>query len=182
LVHDALIDLIVAGELPPRQYMVETELARQLGVSRQPIREALYRMEAEGWVDLRPSQGAFVHVPTGQEVDNVGNHDTLAVVLGQAGRLDEAEAAARPPVHSLGLGPANLRFVHGTLLLEITHSLCPSSTLLGRCEGGGEPVGCQRLGAQGAGAEDEGQDDLQFSQDLVEGHPGAGTLGRRGSW
>jgi DNA-binding GntR family transcriptional regulator len=70
-VYDALIDLIVGGELPPGQHMVETELARQLGVSRQPIREALHRMEAEGWVDLRPSQGAFVHVPTDQEVDEL---------------------------------------------------------------------------------------------------------------
>jgi DNA-binding GntR family transcriptional regulator len=70
-VYDALIDLIVAGDLPPGQHMVETDLARQLGVSRQPIREALHRMEAEGWVDLRPSQGAFVHVPTDQEVDEL---------------------------------------------------------------------------------------------------------------
>jgi DNA-binding GntR family transcriptional regulator len=50
---------------------VETELARQLGVSRQPVREALHRLEAEGWVDLRPNQGAFVHVPTDQEVDEL---------------------------------------------------------------------------------------------------------------
>jgi DNA-binding GntR family transcriptional regulator len=50
---------------------VETELARQLGVSRQPVGEALHRLEAEGWVDLRPNQGAFVHVPTGQEVDQL---------------------------------------------------------------------------------------------------------------
>ena len=52
-----------------------------------------------------------------------------------------------------------------------------SSTLLGRCEGGGEPVEGQWLGAQGAGAEDEGEHDLQFVQDLVEGHPGAGAFG-----
>lgn len=70
-VYDALIDLIVAGELPPGQHLVETDIARQLGVSRQPIREALHRMEAEGWVDLRPSQGAFVHVPTDSEVDEL---------------------------------------------------------------------------------------------------------------
>src|ERR1700730_3484455 len=70
-VHDALIDLIVGGELPPGQHIIETDLARQLGVSRQPVREALHRMETEGWVDLRPSQGAFVHVPTGFEVDEL---------------------------------------------------------------------------------------------------------------
>src|SRR6476646_11806238 len=70
-VYDALIDVIVGGELPPGQHMVETELARQLGVSRQPVREALHRLEAEGWVDLRPNQGAFVHVPTDEEVDQL---------------------------------------------------------------------------------------------------------------
>jgi hypothetical protein len=51
----------------------------------------------------------------------------------------------------------------------------PSSTLLGRSEGGGEPVEGNGLGAEGAGAEDEGQDDLQFSQGLVEGSSGAAT-------
>src|SRR5262249_26445836 len=52
-----------------------------------------------------------------------------------------------------------------------------SSTLLGRCKNGGEPVEGQRLGAEGAGAEDEGEHDLQFAHHLVEGHPGAGAFG-----
>jgi DNA-binding GntR family transcriptional regulator len=84
-VYDALIDLIVSGELPPGQHMVETELARQLGVSRQPIREALHRMEAEGWVDLRPSQGAYVHVPTDSEVDEL--LDVRALLEAETARL-----------------------------------------------------------------------------------------------
>jgi DNA-binding GntR family transcriptional regulator len=70
-VYEALVELVIAGRLTPGQHLVETELARQLGVSRQPVREALHRLEAEGWVDLRPNQGAFVHVPTGQEVDQL---------------------------------------------------------------------------------------------------------------
>jgi DNA-binding GntR family transcriptional regulator len=90
-VYDALIDLIVRGELPPGQHMVETDLARQLGVSRQPIREALHRMEAEGWVDLRPSQGAFVHVPTDSEVDEL--LDVRALLEAETGRLAAAGQA-----------------------------------------------------------------------------------------
>ena len=90
-VYDALIDLIVGGELPPGQHMVETDLARQLGVSRQPIREALHRMEAEGWVDLRPSQGAFVHVPTDAEVDNL--LDVRALLEAETARLAAAVPA-----------------------------------------------------------------------------------------
>src|SRR5437879_7153803 len=70
-VYEALVELVVEGRLRPGQHLVETELARQLGVSRQPVREALHRLEAEGWVDLRPNQGAFVHVPTDDEVDQL---------------------------------------------------------------------------------------------------------------
>jgi DNA-binding GntR family transcriptional regulator len=70
-VYEALVELVVGGRLGPGEHLVETELARQLGVSRQPVREALHRLEAEGWVDLRPNQGAFVHVPTDQEVDEL---------------------------------------------------------------------------------------------------------------
>jgi len=93
-VYDALIDLIVGGELPPGQHMVETDLARQLGVSRQPIREALHRMEAEGWVDLRPSQGAFVHVPTDSEVDEL--LDVRALLEAETARLAAAARGATP--------------------------------------------------------------------------------------
>jgi DNA-binding GntR family transcriptional regulator len=94
-VYDALIDLIVGGELPPGQHMVETDLARQLGVSRQPIREALHRMEAEGWVDLRPSQGAFVHVPTDSEVDEL--LDVRALLEAETARLAAAGAGRQAP-------------------------------------------------------------------------------------
>src|ERR1700728_3408380 len=97
-VYDALIDLIVGGELPPGQHMVETDLARQLGGSRQPIREALHRMEAEGWVDLRPSQGAFVHVPTDKEVDEL--LDVRALLEAETARL---EALAATPEHGAQL-------------------------------------------------------------------------------
>jgi DNA-binding GntR family transcriptional regulator len=93
-VYDALIDLIVGGELSPGQHMVETDLARQLGVSRQPIREALHRMEAEGWVDLRPSQGAFVHVPTDSEVDEL--LDVRALLEAETARLAAANRTNGP--------------------------------------------------------------------------------------
>jgi DNA-binding GntR family transcriptional regulator len=98
-VYDALIDLIVGGDMPPGQHMVETDLARQLGVSRQPIREALHRMEAEGWVDLRPSQGAFVHVPTDSEVDELLDVRTLL----------EAETARLAARTATGADTARLR-------------------------------------------------------------------------
>jgi len=70
-VHEALTQMIIAGRLQPGQHLVEVELARLLGVSRQPVREALQRLHNEGWVDLRPGYGAMVHVPGEDEVDQL---------------------------------------------------------------------------------------------------------------
>lgn len=70
-VHEALTQMIIAGRLQPGQHLVEVELARLLGVSRQPVREALQRLHNEGWVDLRPGYGAMVHVPAEDEVDQL---------------------------------------------------------------------------------------------------------------
>jgi DNA-binding GntR family transcriptional regulator len=70
-VYDALTEMIITRELKPGEHLVENELAAQLGVSRQPVREALQRLQSEGWVDLRPALGAFVHVPTDSEADQL---------------------------------------------------------------------------------------------------------------
>ncbi|MFI5660315.1 GntR family transcriptional regulator [Streptomyces sp. NPDC051684] len=66
-VHDTLVEMIINGTLRPGQHLVEADLAEHLGVSRQPVREALQRLQTSGWVDLRPAQGAFVHSPTTEE-------------------------------------------------------------------------------------------------------------------
>ena len=67
-VYDALAELIANGTLRPGQHLVESDLAEYLGVSRQPIREALQRLQGDGWIELRPAHGAFVHTPTEEEV------------------------------------------------------------------------------------------------------------------
>ncbi|MEQ0559540.1 GntR family transcriptional regulator [Amycolatopsis sp. NEAU-NG30] len=71
VVYEALAELIVNRTLEPGQHLVEADLAEYLGVSRQPVREALQRLQSEGWVDLRPAQGAFVHQPTDEEADQL---------------------------------------------------------------------------------------------------------------
>src|SRR5690349_7884578 len=70
-VYEALLELITTRALQPGQHLVESELAGHLGVSRQPVREALQRLNTEGWIDLRPAQGAFVHEPTEEEADQL---------------------------------------------------------------------------------------------------------------
>ncbi|WP_275560281.1 GntR family transcriptional regulator [Streptomyces sp. 5-6(2022)] len=96
-VYEALLELITTRALRPGQHLVESELAGHLGVSRQPVREALQRLNTEGWVDLRPAQGAFVHEPTEDEADQLLTVRTLleaeAARLAAAG-ADEAGVAA----------------------------------------------------------------------------------------
>lgn len=70
-VYEAVLDMITSGALRPGQHLVENELAVLLGVSRQPVREALQWLKNDGWVELRPGHGAFVHTPTAEEADQL---------------------------------------------------------------------------------------------------------------
>ncbi|MFF2848914.1 GntR family transcriptional regulator [Streptomyces sp. NPDC058001] len=91
-VYEALLELITTRALQPGQHLVESELAGHLGVSRQPVREALQRLNTEGWVDLRPAQGAFVHEPTEEEADQLLTVRTL--LEAEAARLAAAKAGS----------------------------------------------------------------------------------------
>ncbi|MFH9613059.1 GntR family transcriptional regulator [Streptomyces pratensis] len=97
-VYEALLELITTRALRPGQHLVESELAGHLGVSRQPVREALQRLNTEGWVDLRPAQGAFVHEPTEEEADQLLSVRTL--LEAEAARLAAAHAG-RPGIDAL---------------------------------------------------------------------------------
>lgn len=98
-VYQAMQDLIISRRLAPGQHLVESELAEILGVSRQPVREALQWLANEGWVDLKPGYGAFVHAPTHEEADQL-----LAVRS-----LLEAEAARLAAIHATPEGVDRLR-------------------------------------------------------------------------
>jgi len=50
---DLLRDTILRGEIPPGTKLGEREVARMLGVSRAPVRDALLRLEGEGLVTSR---------------------------------------------------------------------------------------------------------------------------------
>ena len=66
-VHDHLRDEIVSGALPPGAELHEFALARSLGVSRGPVREALGRLATEGLVTIRPRRGAIVRALSNEE-------------------------------------------------------------------------------------------------------------------
>ncbi|MFC4869217.1 MULTISPECIES: GntR family transcriptional regulator [Streptomonospora] len=96
-VYETILNLIITREFPPGRHLVESELAEQLGVSRQPVREALQRLSNEGWVDLRPGYGAFVHTPTESEADQL--LAVRAVLETEAARLAALSAAPEQVEH-----------------------------------------------------------------------------------
>jgi len=66
-VHEHLRDEIISGALPPGTELHEFALARSLGVSRGPVREALGRLATEGLVTVRPRRGAVVRALSNEE-------------------------------------------------------------------------------------------------------------------
>ena len=59
-VHKELLGLILQGTLTPGQRLRDTQFTQQLGVSRTPIREALLRLEREGFITSQLHQGFSV--------------------------------------------------------------------------------------------------------------------------
>ncbi len=87
LVYDELRRLIVNGEYTPGTRLVTESLAKQMGVSPTPIREALHQLEAEGLVKIYPHHGAEVTQLSNAEIIEIYHIrsalERLATRLGQ---------------------------------------------------------------------------------------------------
>lgn len=60
LAYSRIRDDIIAGRSAPGALLSENELATALGISRQPVREALLLIAQEGLVEVRPQSGTYV--------------------------------------------------------------------------------------------------------------------------
>jgi DNA-binding GntR family transcriptional regulator len=94
-VKDVLLERILRGELAPGERLVETRLARELGTSQAPVREALRDLELLRLVESEPFRGARVRA-----VDD----SLLLPVFPVRAVLEElaASEAARNPECDLG--------------------------------------------------------------------------------
>ncbi|MEO8756727.1 MAG: GntR family transcriptional regulator [Devosia sp.] len=70
-VFDAVRAAIVQLRFRPGNLLSEAEVARQLGVSRQPVREAFIKLGEIGLVDVKPQRGTFVKLISIRQVQNV---------------------------------------------------------------------------------------------------------------
>jgi DNA-binding GntR family transcriptional regulator len=69
-VFEALRQAIVQLQLRPGNPLSEADIGRQLGVSRQPVREAFIKLAEVGLVEIRPQRGTFVRLISTREVRN----------------------------------------------------------------------------------------------------------------
>ena len=67
-VKDRLLQDILSGRYAPHSRIVETRVARELGTSQAPVREALRGLEALGVVEIMPFRGARVRRPSASEL------------------------------------------------------------------------------------------------------------------
>ena len=58
--YDIIKNMIILREIEPGKKINEEHIAKEIQVSRTPIREALCRLENEGIVKIIPRRGAFV--------------------------------------------------------------------------------------------------------------------------
>jgi len=128
-VKDRILEDILGGRHQPGSRIIETKVARELGTSQAPVREALRGLEALGVVEITPFRGSRVRRPSRREIlEAYGVRSTLeglgarqAVgrmtdedVAELNGHLEVMRAAARAD-DGRALADADARF-HGRII------------------------------------------------------------------
>jgi DNA-binding GntR family transcriptional regulator len=121
---------IIEGRIEPGEVLREEQLARELGTSRTPVREALIELRNEGLVEAQQTRRAVVRAYTAEELHDI--YGLRAALEAHAGRLAAERAtpatvaelaasierfhelAAAPPEDVNGLVTENLVF-HGVI-------------------------------------------------------------------
>ncbi|MBQ1023858.1 GntR family transcriptional regulator [Micromonospora sp. C95] len=142
-VSAVLTEAILCGGFRPGAHLNADTLARQLGLSHIPVREALRSLHAEGWVEMRPHSGAFVRSRTQQELADLfemrllleSQAAALAAERRSAAQLDElarildAQAAA---TGAPDLASANEQFHYAVAACSHNGILADAIRRLGR--------------------------------------------------
>jgi DNA-binding GntR family transcriptional regulator len=76
--YEQLKSLITTGEYPPGTFLSENMLATRLGMSKTPVRSAIERLEAAGFLAVSPQQGILV---TALSLDEIIDHFEIRTAL-----------------------------------------------------------------------------------------------------
>lgn len=96
---DQLKGLIVSGDIQPGTRLTENDLARALGISRGPLREAVRELVDIGLLVSRPYKGLFVRSVTRKDLEEVYSLRTALEQLAFRQCWDRRTAEAREDIH-----------------------------------------------------------------------------------
>lgn len=127
-VYEVIIEEICSGEISPGEHVVQEQLAERMGVSRQPIQQAMARLKADGLFESIGRRGLQV-VPL--DLDKVQHHYEIRAVLdglaarGAAKRAkasrETAETLARLGGEILAQGENAIR--RGAIADQVRHDM-----------------------------------------------------------
>jgi len=100
-VVDAIVSEIVDGELPSNVRLIQDELARAYGVSRQPVQQALLLLKNQGLVRDAPGRGLIVSPLDIEFVRNL--YEVRAVLEGLAARMAAEHGSERAKMEGQAL-------------------------------------------------------------------------------
>jgi DNA-binding GntR family transcriptional regulator len=92
---------IMEGVYTPRQRLIETEIAKDLGVSRATLRAALIRLQHEGFVEIQPNRGAQVRSFSVEEATRILQVREVLEGLAAALAAEKATPAELAELHAI---------------------------------------------------------------------------------
>jgi len=120
-VKDRLLQDILSGRYPPDSRIIETRVAREMGTSQAPVREALRGLEALGVVEILPFRGARVRRPSAAELLEAyavrAELESLGVRLGLP-RMTDTDLAEIEALHAAMHAAAREDDRHGVAVLD----------------------------------------------------------------
>jgi len=139
-VYEHIKSLILSGHLNPGEKLKEEHLAKTLGVSRTPIREALHKLESEGLINTRKKRGFIVSRDSREEVEEL--FDLRSILEGYTLRVI-SESISEEILHQLdgfiqnaeeGLRRKKIEdvFKYNTRFHDTLHELVANKTRLHR--------------------------------------------------
>jgi DNA-binding GntR family transcriptional regulator len=70
-IYEHLREQLLNGEIAPPEHLIEAKIAKELGTSRTPVREALHSLELEGLIESIPRVGYVVKAISKEEVEEI---------------------------------------------------------------------------------------------------------------
>jgi DNA-binding GntR family transcriptional regulator len=116
IAYDAIKEAIQTFRFKPGESLVENDLAHQLNISKTPVREAMSRLEKEGFITKVPYKGYYVTGISHQAIVNM--FDIRSVLEGLAVRLATPRFTEEEIISAKVLISEHRKAVHAENILE----------------------------------------------------------------